>query len=125
MGFLNSRLIGLVLGGLALAGLLWSWYSRGQQIETLEVSLTLCHSQRNQLEASQADLQKALAEQNAAIKSLEKKAKERQERLASAQQEAERNRELADQKINDIMSLVPPESEIEQCREARRLLVRD
>lgn len=126
MGLLSRpRIIAGFVGAAALAALVWSWHSRGQEIETLEVRLAHCADQRRSLEQAAENLKGRIEAQNAAIADLEDAADRMSERAAAAEKKAARARTRAEKEIAAIMARRPAgETEIERCREARALLVR-
>lgn len=134
LAFLKSpKVIGMVVGGLALAALGLSWHLRGLKIDTLEARLNDCHNQRAALQANVNGLSEEISAQNAAISTLRDETVRRGALAAAAEERAQEASEAAQRRIAEIMAgrrtelgpeATDDEREIQACRDARLLLVR-
>ena len=129
----SPQTIGMLLSGVAVIALIWSWHSRGQQIETLEARLDTCSEITDRLDAATERMQRSIETQNSAVEALESEKADMASRLADARQSLQAARAEAERRIEDIEAATPTvmpadatadQKEIQLCRDARRLLVR-
>lgn len=126
MGYLSllksPKVIGTGIALLALGLLLWSWHSRGQEIDTLKARLANCNNQRTSLARNVEDLRADIAEQNRAIEKL------RKSRNAAAKAAEKRIRAIevsVDNRAEAVRTAQPSGTSKEKlCESARKLLVR-
>jgi len=124
-------MIGAAAGGVALLALVWSWHSRGQQIEILEARLDTCASQRAEITATNHRMAERIEAQNRAVAAREAETERRRAELAErariAAERAERAESELAERLDSVERTAVPESveeRIAQCERARSYLVR-